>query len=163
MNQHGRIRLTFRAHADNSYAELHLPIEEVVGGLVNHMGVHGEGYPRTLEIEGLYAHASDDVVRVTVERVARPDRAVAPPKKPSIAVTRVVNDRDVRGIRGTVTVLENRTSELVVAASRNSKGGWGPPMVTIDSHGLGLFREDIGNFDQAVRSLFEAYAMEFGA
>jgi|HubBroStandDraft_1064217.scaffolds.fasta_scaffold123667_3 hypothetical protein len=163
MRRHGRIRVSFRGHAESSYASLELPLEEVVGGLVDHMGVHEPG-PRTLEIEGLYAHANDDVVRVTVERVAaRVGAPLVPPKGPSIVVKRIVDYDTVRGVEGTVTVLENRVTELSVLASCGPGSVvWSPPMLTVRSLGIGLFREDVENFDRAVRVLFEEYARRFG-
>jgi hypothetical protein len=159
MKRHGRVRVTFRGHAEDSYASLELPVEEVVSGLVDFHGAHGPEVKPPLEIEGAYPNG--DGVRVTIERVAAADsRPVTALAKPRIEVTRVVRDKDVRGVIGKVIVVENKEVELSVLASCYSRK-WTAPALTADR--FALWQGDVETFAQAARTLFEAYAREFGS
>jgi hypothetical protein len=159
MKRLGRIRVSFRGHAEDSYASLELPVEEVVSGLVDFHGVHTHGIKPPFEIEGLYANG--DGVRVTIERVAATDsRPVTALAEPRIEVTRVVRDKEVRGIIGKVIVVDNKAVELSVLSSCYSRK-WSPPALTADR--FALWQGDVETFAQAARTLFEAYAREFGS
>lgn len=65
MKRHGRVRVVLNGAADDSYAELYLPVENVVSALADFHP--SDGTP--LHIEELYANG--DGVRVTLERVAK--------------------------------------------------------------------------------------------
>lgn len=66
MKRNGRVHITFKGHAQDSWAELELPVEEVVSGLTSFVGT---SLPASFEIEGLFADGSG--CRVTLERTAK--------------------------------------------------------------------------------------------
>ncbi len=69
MKRHGRVRMTLKGHAQDSWAELEIPVEEVVSGLSKFLRTD---LPGSFEIDEFYA--SGEGIRVTLERV---------PKKPA--------------------------------------------------------------------------------
>lgn len=178
MKRHGRIHVSFRGHAQDSYASLELPVEEVVSALADSHLVSPKG---VIEIEGLYANG--DGVRVTIERVAK--SALSPTRAEGWATEiKIVSVEDVRGVtRDVQTSCNGKRVVLSLLASRGARG-WLPPrlstgsllsgwrivtpsgrMVTpsaSDLERVSLSLEDVDALAAAARSLFEAYAREFG-
>lgn len=68
MKRHGWVRITFHGIAKDSWAELNLPVEEVVGGLWR-MADGGGGDSTSLSIEEFFGNG--DGVKVTLDRVPK--------------------------------------------------------------------------------------------
>lgn len=68
IQRHGRIRVTIPGRAQDSYAELYLPIQEVISGIHDLT----ESGAKPIEIDNFYTNG--DGVIVTLQRVSKVEK-----------------------------------------------------------------------------------------